>query len=179
MKKPPPAASPYVRSTLAVAAVDDEVRARGHTLADVIAHPLLRRLGDQRAVGGLGSRGAPTFYVSIRPGALAQPSRRSSPLPAHRDGYRHAAFAGRAVAAPISPSTAWSRSASGITTPWFLAPPKAWARFPCAAPSIDVVGDIGGADEADRCDVGMVRMASPPPCRRADLVKSPPGRRPR
>ena len=28
-------------------------------------------------------------------------------------------------AAPIRPSTAWSKSASGMTTMWFLAPPRA------------------------------------------------------
>jgi hypothetical protein len=35
--------------------------------------------------------------------------------------------------APISASTAWSRSASGITTMWFLAPPKHCDRLPVAA----------------------------------------------
>lgn len=35
--------------------------------------------------------------------------------------------------APISASTAWSRSASGSTIMWFLAPPKHCERFPLAA----------------------------------------------
>ena len=31
----------------------------------------------------------------------------------------------------MSASAAWSRSASGITTAWFLAPPSACTRLPC------------------------------------------------
>ena len=37
-------------------------------------------------------------------------------------------------AAPISASTACPRSASGMTTMWFLAPPRACTRLPAAAP---------------------------------------------
>lgn len=37
-------------------------------------------------------------------------------------------------AAPISASTTWSMSASGITTMWFFAPPNAWTRLPWRAP---------------------------------------------
>ena len=37
-------------------------------------------------------------------------------------------------AEPISASTAWSMSASGITTMWFLAPPSACTRLPWCAP---------------------------------------------
>ena len=60
-------------------------------------------------------------------------------------------------AAPEMSFTAWSRSASGMTMPWFLAPPMAWTRLPCRrAARIDVVGDVGGADEADRLDVRVV-----------------------
>ena len=44
-----------------------------------------------------------------------------------------------------------------MTMPWFLAPPMACTRFPFAVPRrVDVVGDVGRADEADRLDVGMV-----------------------
>ena len=44
-----------------------------------------------------------------------------------------------------------------MTMPWFLAPPIACTRFPCAVPRrIDVVGDVGGADEAHRLDVRVV-----------------------
>jgi hypothetical protein len=35
--------------------------------------------------------------------------------------------------APISASTAWSMSASGMTIMWFLAPPKHWTRFAVGA----------------------------------------------
>ena len=35
--------------------------------------------------------------------------------------------------APIRASAAMSRSASGMITMWFLAPPKHWARLPLAA----------------------------------------------
>ena len=37
-------------------------------------------------------------------------------------------------AEPISASTVWSTSASGITTMWFLAPPRACTRLPWRAP---------------------------------------------
>ena len=37
--------------------------------------------------------------------------------------------------APIRASAAWSRSASGITIMWFLAPPRAWTRLPRRVPS--------------------------------------------
>ena len=36
-------------------------------------------------------------------------------------------------AEPMRASTVWSRSASGITTRWFLAPPRACTRFPAWA----------------------------------------------
>ena len=32
----------------------------------------------------------------------------------------------------MSASTVWSKSASGITTRWFLAPPRAWTRLPAS-----------------------------------------------
>ncbi len=38
--------------------------------------------------------------------------------------------------APISASTAWSMSASGITIMWFLAPPKHCTRLPLAVPRV-------------------------------------------
>ena len=45
-------------------------------------------------------------------------------------------------------------SASGSTTMWFFAPPSACTRLPCArAGLVDVPGDRGRADEADRGDV--------------------------
>ena len=50
-------------------------------------------------------------------------------------------------------------SASGSTTMWFLAPPRAWTRLPaCGAGLVDVPGDRRGADEADRRDVGVVEQ---------------------
>ena len=52
-------------------------------------------------------------------------------------------------------------SASGITIMWFLAPPKHCTRLPCAAAGrIDVLRDVGRADEADRLDavVGQQRV---------------------
>ncbi len=46
--------------------------------------------------------------------------------------------------------------ASGSTMAWFLAPPSACTRLPCAsARLVDVLGDRGGADERDR---GHVRV---------------------
>ena len=37
-------------------------------------------------------------------------------------------------AAPTMSFDAWSKSASGSTMPWFLAPPMAWTRLPLAVP---------------------------------------------
>jgi hypothetical protein len=37
-------------------------------------------------------------------------------------------------AAPARSFTTWSRSASGMTMPWFLAPPNACTRLPAAVP---------------------------------------------
>ena len=39
-------------------------------------------------------------------------------------------------AAPDKSATTWSRSASGMTMPWFFAPPIAWTRFPAATPRL-------------------------------------------
>jgi hypothetical protein len=56
----------------------------------------------------------------------------------------------------IAASAAMSRSASGSTTMWFLAPPSAWTRLPCDVPGeVDVASDRRRADEADRVDAGM------------------------
>ena len=50
-----------------------------------------------------------------------------------------------------------SRSASGSTSMWFLAPPSACTRLPLAVPGlVDVLGDRRRADEADRGDVGVL-----------------------
>ena len=76
----------------------------------------------------------------------------------HRD--RHAALAGRAVAAPTAASAASSMSASGSTIMWFLAPPSAWTRLPCfVAGLVDVPRDRRRADEADRGDVRVLEHA--------------------
>ena len=41
---------------------------------------------------------------------------------------------------------------------WFLAPPKHCDRLPCGRGGrVDVVGDIGAADETDGFDVGVVQ----------------------
>ena len=63
-------------------------------------------------------------------------------------------------AALTAASAAMSRSASGSTSMWFLAPPSACTRLPLlGAGLVDVLGDRGGADEADRGDVGMLEDA--------------------
>ena len=52
-----------------------------------------------------------------------------------------------------------SRSASGMTTTWFFAPPWHCTRLPCAdAFRVDVFGDRRGAHEADGAHVGMVQQ---------------------
>ena len=50
-----------------------------------------------------------------------------------------------------------STSASGSTIMWFLAPPSAWTRLPCArAGLVDVARDGRRADEAHGRDVGVL-----------------------
>ena len=56
----------------------------------------------------------------------------------------------------IAWSAARSRSASGSTSMWFFAPPRAWTRLPCdGAGLVDVLGDRGRADEGDRLHLGV------------------------
>ena len=53
-----------------------------------------------------------------------------------------------------------SRSASGSTSMWFLAPPSACTRLPLAVPGlVDVLGDRRRADEAHGGDVGVLEQA--------------------
>ncbi len=60
--------------------------------------------------------------------------------------------------APISPSTAWSMSASGMMMAWFLAPPETLAALPgLRRARVDVLRDRCGADEPNGLDVGIAQ----------------------
>ena len=75
---------------------------------------------------------APTFRFSI---AFVSPATSLSPISSPTATATDNAMQrspDEPNAAPISELTALSRSASGMTMAWFLAPPSAWQRFPCA-----------------------------------------------
>ncbi len=140
------------------APVDDQLGAFAHALADETL---------DAALGLCGDRPAPSRTLGRWQG---RPSSCGSWAPAPRpDGLAVFSPTGTATEiamqrspaepkpAPISASTAWSMSASGMTIMWFLAPPSACTRLPAAVPrAIDVLGDRRRADEAHRLDVGMV-----------------------
>ena len=122
-------------ATRELAPVDDELRAFLDAGIDVAAHALAMRARDERAhVGAVGRAGQPTLSAaSSRLQRLDQPVGGVADGDGDRD--RHAALAGGAVGRADQRVAAWSRSASGITTMWFLAPPSACTRLPCACPS--------------------------------------------
>ena len=139
------------------AAVDDQLAALVGAHLDVMLDLRLVRGGDHRAVMrvGIGRDADPKpsiagISLARRASAVLSPTgtttgsamQRSPALP---------------KAAPARSLTTWSRSASGMTMPWFLAPPNAWTRLPLAVPrAVDILRDVAAADEAHRLDVGMV-----------------------
>ncbi len=97
----------------------------------------MRRLASAVMTGPIsdsGSVAGPTFIVRIF-GASASTSRSAVFSPT---GTATEIAMQRSPAepkpAPISASTAWSMSASGMTIMWFLAPPSACTRLPEAEP---------------------------------------------
>jgi hypothetical protein len=118
---------------LVAAAVDHEGGAFFHAEADV-AFDAFQRL--RVTIGPISASSSMPFLTFSAARAFGQQRHDLVGHVAHQHGHAdgHAALAGRAVGAPISASTAWSRSASGITTMWFLAPPRACTRLPWCAP---------------------------------------------
>ena len=121
--------------------------------------PVAGRGGDDRAHVAAGSRAGADHDA---PAARSRPSR-----PARRPAAPTATAAEiamqRSPAEPNAAAARWSaaksRSASGRTTAWFLAPPRACTRLPAAvARLVDVPGDRRGADERDRRDVRVVEQ---------------------
>ena len=78
-------------------------------------------------------RDADAQRVDRRDQPLAQRSAVSSPT-GTTTGSAMQRSPAEPKAAPERSLTTWSRSASGMTMPWFLAPPIACTRLPFAAP---------------------------------------------
>ena len=75
----------------------------------------------------------------------------------HEHAARQAPLAGAAVERLADDVDRPSRSASGMTTTKFLAPPSACTRLPaCVAALVDVPGDRRRADERHRADARMI-----------------------
>jgi hypothetical protein len=89
--------------------------------------------GDERPHLGFRIGAGPTFSARTRGTSLSISLSPTPPTATATDTAMQRSPA-EPYAAPIKASVAWSRSASGITTMWFLAPPSACTRLPfCAA----------------------------------------------
>ena len=160
MKKPPSRfASPNVRSSLARSRPSTTSSAPAvHALADVVAHPGQRGLGDQRTVVGLGVQAVSDAQVVDpldQPGA--QPIR-GLIADRHRDADRHATFARAAVAGADQRVDGLVEVGVGHHDHVVLGAAEALRTLAGRRGGrVDVVGDVGAADETDRLDVGVVQ----------------------
>ena len=142
---------------LEAAAVDDQLGAFLHAQVDVVADLLLVGLGDDRAVlgGGVGGE-ADLERVQFGQDAFAH---LVGGLLAHRhdDGQGHAALAGRAVGRADDVLGGLLQVGVGQDDPVVLGPAHGLDALTVGrAAAIDIVGDVGGAHEAHRLDVGVV-----------------------
>ncbi len=139
------------------AAVDDQLRALVDAHLDVVLDARLVRGADHRAVMGLG----------VGRDADAQPLDRGNQFLAqsvggvvahrHHDGQRHAALAGRAEGRAGKVVDDLVEVGVGHDDAVVLGPAERLDALPVrGAARVDVVGDVGRADEADRRDVRMV-----------------------
>ena len=107
-----------------------------------------------------GSRPSPTTSSAAAPASASRssPWRASSPTETQTEPARQRCPAAP-KAEPMIAGSARSRSASGITTSEFLAPPSACTRLPVAtAPLGDDPRRLGPADEGDRVDPRVVEQ---------------------
>ena len=142
----------------ALAAVDHQVGTRLNALADVVADPLERGLGDQRAVVGLRVQAVsdPQLIDAFNK-PVAQPVCRFF-ADRHRDADRHAPFPGAAV-------TGADQRVDGLVQVGVRQDDHVVLRAAEALRAlavggrglVDVLRDVGAADEADGLDVGVVQ----------------------
>jgi len=116
-----------------VAPIDNQLGAFLDAKLDVAKHLLHVLPGDQRAHLGFGiGRGADLESPHARSEGLDQPIG-GFLADRHGDRHRHAAFASRAVAGAHQGIGCLVHVGIGHQPPcWFLAPPSACTRFPCA-----------------------------------------------
>ena len=142
----------------ALAAVDHQLGARLDALADVVAHPLERGLGDQRAVVGLRVQAVPDAQlVDALNEPVAQPICRLL-ADRHRDADRHAPLAGAAVTGADQCVDGLVQVGVGQDDHVVLRAAEALRALAVGGRGrVDVLRDIGAADEADGLDVGVVQ----------------------
>ena len=142
----------------ALAAVDDELGAGLDALADVVLDPRQRRRGDQWAVVGLGVEAVADAQLVDpldEPGAQAV---RGLLADGHRDADRHAALAGAAVAGADQCVDGLVEVGVGHHDHVVLGAAEALRALAVGRRGrVDVLRDVGAADEADGLDVGVVQ----------------------
>ncbi len=139
------------------AAVDDQLAALVDAHLDVMLDPLLVRLADHRAVMRLGvGRDADAQRFDRRDQLFAQ---RVGGLVADRHDHRqrHAALAGRAEGGAGKVVDDLVEVGVGHDDAVVLGAAEGLDALPVrGAARVDILRDVGRADEADRGDVGMV-----------------------
>ena len=127
-------------------------------LADVVPHPVQRGLGDQRAVVGLGVEAvadAELVDALDEPGAQAV---RGLLADRHRDADRHAALACAAVARADQRVDGLVEVGVGHHDHVVLGAAEALRALAVRRGGrVDVLRDVGAADEADGLDVGVAQ----------------------
>ena len=142
---------------LEAAAVDDQLGAFVDAHLDVAFDPLLVRAADHRAVMGVGiGRDADAQRLDRRDQLLAQ---RVGGLVADRHDHRqrHAALAGRAEGGAGEVVDDLVEVGVGHDDAVVLGAAERLHALPVGgAAAVDILGDVGRSDEADRLDVRMV-----------------------
>ncbi len=140
----------------AFAAIDHQIGARLDALADVVAHPRQRGAGDQWAVVGLRVQAvADAELIDPLNEPVTQPICRLF-ADGHRNADRHAPLAGTAVAG--ADQCVDSLVQVGIRQDDHVVLGATEALRPLAVRGggrVDVLRDVGAADEADGLDVGV------------------------
>lgn len=136
-----------------VAPVDDELRALVDAGLDVVVHPLARLGGDQRAEVGVRVVTAADLQLSDAFGELGDERIGGLLADRHGDGDRHAALTGGAVAGADEGVRHLVHVGVGHDDRVVLGAAEALGALAVGGGGlVDVLGDRGGADEADGLD---------------------------
>ena len=140
----------------ALTAIDHDLGAGLHALADVVADPLQSRAGDQWPVIGLGVQTVPHAQLIDTVNKLG--AQTVCGFLAHRDGDtdRHAALTGAAVARADQRVDGLVQVGVGHDDHVVFGATKALCALPVRGRGgVDVLRDVRAADEADGLDVGV------------------------